>query len=142
MSKFVAAVVVAALVLVAGPASAHHRPGPCPIHWMREWRENRNVQPIRNLIVCATRRWSVPGGTSKALAVASCESGFRPDAYSNGNAGVFQHRVPYWPARYRDFTQPWWRLADPARNGRTNVIVSVVMIHRGGWGPWEGGSCA
>lgn len=143
MRKFAAAIVVAVLLVVPGsPVQAHHRPGPCSIHWLREWREHRNVEPIRSLVKCAARRWPVPGGVRKALAVASCESHFEPDAYGNGNAGVYQHRLRYWPGRYDDFTYPSWRLFESAYNGRTNVIVTMRMVHRYGWGPWEEGVCA
>ena len=121
------------------PAEAHHRPGPCSVHWVKEWRENRNVEPIKAIIRCAVGRWPVPGGSAKALSVAACESGFRPNAYGNGNAGVYQHRQPYWEGRYDTYTRRRWHLYTSVYNGRTNVIVSIRMAHVYGWGAW---SCA
>jgi len=139
MRRLLTAVLLATLVLGAGPAEAHHQRGPCPIHWWKAWHERHDVRPIKDLIRCAAARWPVPGGAATALAVARCESGFRPDAYSNGNAGVFQQRVRYWDGRYEAYTRPWWQLYRSVFNGRTNVIVSIRMAHAVGWGPW---SCA
>ena len=69
------------------------------------------------------------------MSVARCESGFRPRAYSGGNAGVFQQRVVYWRGRARRFGFRGWSVY----NGRANVIVSIRMAHTTGWGDW---SCA
>lgn len=141
MRRVLTAIVVA-IVFTVGPnlpVEAHHRPGPCDIHWWRAWKDDRNVEPIKRLIRCAAARWPVPGGAEKALDVARCESGFRPNAYGNGNAGVFQHRLPYWEGRYEAYTRRRWRLFESVYNGRTNVIVSIRMAHDIGWGPW---SCA
>ena len=55
------------------------RTGFCAIDW------RRGDAAVRRLIRCAEQRWSVPGGTAKAIDVARCESGFEPDAYSSGN---------------------------------------------------------
>jgi hypothetical protein len=140
--KALMAAVVVVLLMLPGVAHAHHRPGPCDLHWWKAWSTRHDTEPIKDLIRCAAARWPVVGGASKALAVAGCESGFRPDAYGNGNAGVFQHRLPYWPGRYDRFTYPSWHLFSSVYNGRTNVIVSIRMVHAGGWGPWEGGICA
>lgn len=151
--KRVIIVCLAALTLSIGlvtvPARAHHRPGPCSAdrhHWWKAWNEDRNVEPIKRIIRCAALRWPVAGGPRKALSVAACESGFRPNAYANGNAGVYQHRIRngsrytgWWEDRYARFTRPRWRLFPGVYNGRTNVIVSIRMAHAGGWGPW---SCA
>ena len=142
MRRKALALALTAAVLVPAtslPAEAHHRPGPCAIHWWKAWHEWGATDPIRRLIRCAVARWPVPGGAPKALSVAACESGFRPDASGYGNGGVFQHRYPYWDGRYRYFTERWWRLWPNIYNGRTNVIVSIRMAHVGGWGPW---SCA
>lgn len=119
MPRLIAAVLISiSMVLGAhGPAEAHHMPGPCDIHWWRAWTEDRNVEPIKRIIRCSAARWSVPGGASKALAVAACESGFRPDAYGNGNAGVYQHRLRYWDGRYDAFTRPRWQLGTRSTTG-------------------------
>jgi hypothetical protein len=142
MRRIVTAALIATLIGGIGsapPAQAHHREGPCAVHWWKAWTEHRDVGPIKDLIRCAAARWAVPGGAPKALDVAACESGFRPNTYWNGNAGVFQHRTRYWDGRYDDFTRSRWGLRPSVYNGRTNVIVSIRMAHRYGWGAW---SCA
>jgi len=102
----------------------------CDYDWQK------STYQLKRLIRCAARRWDVSGGGRKALSVARCESGFDPDAYNPGGyAGVYQQATRYWPTRartygFRDYS---------VYNGRANVIVSVRMAHRGGWGPW---SCA
>jgi hypothetical protein len=90
---------------------------------------------VRRLIRCAAGRWSVPGGAAKAVDVARCESGFEPDAYSTGNAGVYQHSTRYWPDRAQNWGFRGWSVY----NGRANVIVTIRMVHRFGWDAW---SCA
>jgi len=88
---------------------------------------------VKQLIKCAAHRWDVPGGTRKALAVAACESGFRPDAYNPaGYAGVFQQAVRYWPMRAAHYGLP----GRSPFNARANVIVSIRMAAAVGWGPW------
>ena len=103
---------------------------------------------VAALIRCAVRRYSVPGGAATALRIARCESGEHlwPWAYSNGNAGVFQQRIAYWPGRARAYLRASWfpvHYADVVDHGwfraRANVLVSIRMAHAGGWGPW---SCA
>lgn len=123
-------------------ATAHHRPGPCSIHWSLKPHAAHAEDirdAVRRLIRCAVRRWPVPGGARKALAVARCESGLWPWADGGESEGVFQHLRWYWPARYALYTKPRWELGDSVFNARANVIVSIRMAHRGGWGPW---SCA
>jgi hypothetical protein len=121
------------------PAQAHHQRGPCAIDWRLRWVRSHDTGPIRTLIRCAVAKWPVPGGAGKALSVANCESGFRPSAVGSGNAGVFQHRLPFWQGRFDSLTSPWWRLRPSIYNGRTNVIVSIRYANRYGWGAW---SCA
>jgi hypothetical protein len=95
-----------------------------------DWRDG--TREVKRLIRCATRKWHVPGGATKALAVARCESGFDPSAYGSGNAGVFQQAVPWWPGRAKEYGFPGWSVY----NGRANVIVSIRMAHRDGWSAW------
>lgn len=98
-----------------------------------DWRQGKHH--VKELIRCAARRWHVPGGPDKAISVARCESGFDPKAKGGSNAGVFQQRLVYWPKRAKVYGFPDWS----AYNGRANVIVSIRMAHRAGWGAW---SCA
>ena len=96
-----------------------------------DWK--RSTYQLKRLIRCAARRWEVAGGPDKAVSVARCESRFDPRAYnSNGYAGVYQQATRYWRTRsstygFRDYS---------VFNGRANIVVSVRMAHRGGWGPW------
>ena len=102
----------------------------CDIDW------RRSTYQLKRLIRCAARRWDVAGGPDKAVRVARCESRLDPRAYNSGGyAGVYQQAVRYWPSRatnygFRDYS---------VFNGRANVMVSVRMAHRGGWGPWACG---
>lgn len=75
MRRVVAVGMVAAL-MVPAEAGAHHRRGPCAVHWERAWREEGDLRPVRRLIRCAASRWPVPGGAARALEIARCE--FRP----------------------------------------------------------------
>jgi hypothetical protein len=130
-----AALILTALLTVsplATPAEATTtvRRSVCSYEW------KRSTYQLKRLIRCAARRWPVSGGPHKALSVARCESRFDPRAYNSGGyAGVFQQSTRYWPSRATDYG-----FRDSSvYNGRANIIVSVRMAHRGGWGPW---SCA
>ena len=82
-----------ALGLWAGRASAAE--GPCTGY---QWHRPKGVA---RMIRCVWPRFDVGhGGPAKALSVGRCESGLRWDAYGNGNGGVYQHRLVYWPGRY------------------------------------------
>ena len=97
-----------------------------------DWRDGK--REIKRLIHCTVRRWHVPGGARKAIYVARRESGLRPHAYNRGGyKGLYQQSTRYWPGRARQYGFPHWS----AFNGRANVIVSIRMVHRGGWGPWS-----
>ena len=72
-----------------------------------DWKEG--TWQVKQLIRCAARRWHVRGGPDKAVAVARCESHFRPKAYNAaGYAGVFQQATRYWPDRSDRFGFPDW----------------------------------
>ncbi len=136
--RALAALTLTTLLVLVPAATAQgrpdRRPAKVPSSLCRiDWR--RGPSHVKRLIKCAAHRWKVPGGAAKALQVAECESGFNPAAYSNGNAGVFQQRVTYWPDRAKAYGFPGWS----PYNGRANVIVSIRMAHNGGWSPW---SCA
>jgi hypothetical protein len=96
-----------------------------------DWK--RSTYQLKRLIRCAARRWDVAGGPDKAVSVARCESRFDPEAYNSGGyAGVYQQATRYWPSRattygFRDYS---------VYNGRANIVVSIRMAHRSGWGPW------
>jgi hypothetical protein len=102
----------------------------CDIEW------KRSTFQLKRLIRCAARRWDVSGGPDKAVRVARCESHLDPHAYNSGGyAGVYQQATRYWPTRattygFHDYS---------VYNGRANIMVSIRMAHRGGWGPWACG---
>jgi len=99
-----------------------------------EWQ--RGTWHIKQLIRCAARRWPVPGGAYKAIAVADCESDLKPRAYNSGGyAGLFQQSTRYWPSRARQYGQG----DRSVFNGRANIIVSIRMAHGArSWGGWAG----
>jgi hypothetical protein len=112
----------------------------------------RVARRVRALIRCAVGRWSVPGGAEKAISVASCESSLWPWV-GRSYVGLFQHSARYWQPRVRDLLRPMWftarqwdRIDADARTNpgaayqaRANVLLSIRMAHRAGWGAW---SCA
>ena len=122
----------------AGLRDLTHTPdGPCPVAWRRAYYADGDTHPVRVLIRCAVARWPVPGGVQMAFDVARCESGFRPDAYGNGNGGVFQHRLVYWPDRAEELLRDRWEIGHRWSNARANVIVGVRYAHRHGWSAWS-----
>ncbi|MFB3737987.1 MAG: hypothetical protein ACE14W_03350 [Candidatus Velamenicoccus archaeovorus] len=119
------------LALPATPARADKRSDVPDWRCRIDWRNGRSA--VTKLIRCAARHWRVPGGPDKAVAVARCESGLDPRAFNGaGYAGVFQQSTRYWRGRARSYGFPDWSVF----NGRANVIVSIRMAHRYGWGPW------
>lgn len=89
-------------------------------------------------IRCAVRRWPVPGGADFAIAVAACESGLRPKAVSASGTfrGLYQQHRDYWQSRYRALRPARFDLKPSALNARSNIVVSIRMAHRSGWGAW------
>jgi hypothetical protein len=96
-----------------------------------DWREGS--YQVRRLIRCAANHWNVPGGADMALYVANRESKFHPNAYNpSGCAGIYQHMLRYWPGRAAAYGFRGWS----AFNARANIIVTMRMVKRTGWGPW------
>lgn len=101
----------------------------CPIDW------RKGTKQVKRLIICAEHRWSVPGGAAKALAIADRESHYYPHAYNpSGAEGIYQHMKSLWPDRAFTYGFKGWSAFD----ARANIIVTMRMVHRGGWGPWGG----
>ena len=127
------------LAVIMIPLPARAAEGPCTgFQW-------RRPPEVARMIHCVWPRFDVGhGGPRKAVRVARCESGLRWDAYGNGNGGVFQHRLVYWPGRYDSFigSNPLrrsWGLGESVYNARTNVIVSALYVRRLGWSAWTCG---
>lgn len=105
----------------------------------RECRFGTGTRAMRQTIWCLTRKYPVPGGHREAVYIAHRESRFQHNAWnaSSGACGIYQHLSRYWPGRYRQYVPDRLKPApDNCRNGRTNIIVTVFMVRRGGWGPW------
>lgn len=74
-----------------------------------------------------------------ALYIASRESGFYAGATNpySGAAGIYQHLPSYWPGRYAAHSpRRFSPMAPGVYSGRSNIIVSLLMASRNGWGPW------
>ncbi|HXF73699.1 MAG TPA: hypothetical protein VNO79_13955 [Actinomycetota bacterium] len=139
--RILTTVVAVALLAMAAPAGAHHREGPCDIHW-RDGGSEEIRRDVRRLILCAWDRFRPGhGGPRRALEVARCESGFWPWAVGGSNLGVFQHQARYWPRRFellveRNPLRASWELSPSALDARTNVIVTALYVRRFGWSAW------
>lgn len=95
---------------------------------------------VRQAIRCAVSRWTVPGGASKAVSIARCESHFNPHARLGQFSGVFQQGSSWWRGRFRHYNpHHGYKLSRSIWNARSNVIVSIRMMHAVGLSPW---SCA
>lgn len=106
-----------------------------------ECRFGTGHKAMRRTIWCVTNKLGTGGAFRRtALYVAARESGFYAGAVngSSGAAGIYQHLPSYWPGRYVAYS-PRRFAPMPASvfNGRTNIIVSMLMARRGGWGPWS-----
>ena len=98
-----------------------------------DWRIG--IFQVKQLIRCAATHWNVPGGAGLALYIAGRESHYRPNAYNpSGCAGIYQHMLRYWPGRAAAYGFRGWS----AFNARANIIVTMRMVSRNGWGPWAG----
>lgn len=100
----------------------------------------RSATTVPGKIRCMALRYETPGGPAKALAVARCESGFYPRAFNGSHAGIYQHSLRYWPARWFKYARPFGLPNDPF-NATANILVTMRMVtdQSIGWGPW---SCA
>jgi hypothetical protein len=139
-SRHLTAAAVSAVILLGLVPAAHAAPGPCAIGKDADTSVRAHS---RELIRCAVKHWSVPGGTATAICIAKRESGLIPWAESSDglNKGLYQQHVDYWDTNYDRYTRKTWELKHNILNGRTNSIVSIRMAHAGGWGPWGGRRC-
>jgi hypothetical protein len=92
---------------------------------------------------CVTDRFGpIPGGLPKLRDTLQCESGWNRWAYNaiGPYVGLAQHDADAWHNRVRWY-QPnrWPALGERWTNSRTQLVVTVRMVHAGGWAAW---SCA
>jgi len=96
---------------------------------------------VKQTIWCVANKLGIPGGPPKAVRIARRESGLGLDESNSygGACGIFQHYPPStFSSRYQTYMQRrWLRAPNNCFNDRTNIIVSLTMVNRGGWGPWS-----
>lgn len=131
MRKVMTTVLVGALLLI--PTTAHAKNPEC--------RFGLGTRAMRRTIWCMVNKYPVPGGVRKALYIADRESGDVHTATnsSSGACGIYQHIPTYWPGRYATYSPAkFGPMPSSCYNGRTNIIVTILMVQRSGWGPWGG----
>jgi hypothetical protein len=109
-----------------GNLATTHRSAICPVDW-------RKGKPyVKKLIRCAAHHYGV--NADKAVHIAFRESRFHPTAYNSWSCakGIYQHLCRYWPDRARAYGFDDWS----AYNARANIMVTVRMVKKVGWGPW------
>jgi hypothetical protein len=113
--------------------------------------QRRADETIRHLskrqIRCAVETFGpVKGGVDRAICIAKRESNLLPGAQNPEGPydGLFQHLESAWDDRYTRYTEPLWSLPTSPFSGRTNAIVSVLMVvDFGTWNEagWRRGDC-
>ena len=98
----------------------------CPIDW------KQSTRMVKKLIRCAADYYGV--NVDMALYVAKRESTFDPRAYNEATCakGIYQHLCKYWPDR----AYKYGFKGRSAYNGRANIIVTMKMVRKYGWGAW------
>jgi hypothetical protein len=135
--RFLATVVTLPLILglvTMAPTRAQPGVGPCDL----TARSGESVHHfMRRRITCSVNRYGpVGGGASRAICIAKRESGLDPRAESDTGMylGLYQQSAKMWPDRYKAWTRRVWHLSKNAKNGRSNAIVTIRMVHAaGGW---------
>jgi hypothetical protein len=135
--RFLATVVTLPLILgLVTTVPTHAKPGvgPCDL----TARSGESVPHfMRRRIGCAVDRFGpVGGGAGRAICIAKRESALDPSAESATGEylGLFQQSSKMWPARYKVWTRTKWQLSQNAKNGRSNALVTIRMVHAaGGW---------
>lgn len=98
-------------------------------------------EAVKKTIWCVAKRLGIPGGPRKAVRIADRETGLGDDEVndSSGACGIYQHNpASVFGSRYDANMQKRWKPAPrKCLHDRTNIIVSLTMVNRAGWGPWE-----
>ncbi len=135
--RFLATVVTLPLLLglvTMAPTRAMPGVGPCDLSPA----SGESVPHLmRRRITCAVERFGpVGGGAKRAICIAKRESGLDPTASSATGMylGLYQQAASMWPDRFKRWTRRVWQLSKNAKNGRSNSIVTIRMVHAaGGW---------
>jgi len=100
---------------------------------------------VKRLIWCVANK--LPNVTArKAVAIARRETGLGQDELNDGSGacGIFQHYLRTgseraFNGRYDTYYnhKRWGKSPRDCFHDRSNVIVSLTMVNRGGWGPWD-----
>jgi hypothetical protein len=135
--RFLATVVTLPLILILVTMTpTHAKPGVGPCDLTANPGESV-AHLMRRRITCSVDRFGpVGGGATRAICIAKRESGLDPTASSATGEylGLFQQSSKMWPSRYKAWTQTAWQLSTNAKNGRSNAIVTIRMVHAaGGW---------
>ncbi len=135
--RFLATVVTLPLLLgLVTMAPTHAMPGVGPCDLSPASGESV-AHLMRRRITCAVERFGpVGGGAHRAICIAKRESGLNPAASSATGMylGLFQQSAAMWPDRFKAWTRKVWQLSKNAKNGRSNSIVTIRMVHAaGGW---------
>jgi len=135
--RFLATVVTLPLILILVTMTpTHAKPGVGPCDLTANPGESV-AHLMRRRITCSVDRFGpVGGGATRAICIAKRESGLDPTASSATGEylGLFQQSSKMWPGRYEAWTQTAWQLSTNAKNGRSNAIVTIRMVHAaGGW---------
>lgn len=97
------------------------------------------IQGIVRLIRCEARVFRSPGGPSKAVAVARCESNLNPSVRGGSNnhyVGLFQWYEPNWAEIARKWVRPVGLHNLRWQNPEANTIAAVRLARS--LGTWEG----
>jgi len=135
--RVLATVVTLPLIfLVVTMAPTHAKPGVGPCDLTPTSGESV-AHFMRRRITCSVDRFGpVGGGAARAICIAKRESGLDPSAESATGEylGLFQQSSKMWPDRYKAWTRRAWELSTNAKNGRSNALVTIRMVHAaGGW---------
>jgi hypothetical protein len=135
--RLLATVVTLPLILgLVTMAPLHAKPGVGPCDLAAASGESV-AHLMRRRITCAVERFGpVGGGARRAICIAKRESDLDPTASSATGmyVGLFQQSAAMWPDRYKHWTRRLWHLSKNAKNGRSNSIVTIRMVHAaGGW---------
>ena len=140
MRRHVVAALSITAILTIVPASAsqaevigHHYQVPatiCSFDWQKGVWQVKGTDPMCRASLGGAGR----SAARRCPSPTANRSSHRTPTTLPGCAGIYQHMLKYWPGRADAFGFPGWS----AFNARANIIVTMEMVRRAGWGPWAG----